>query len=121
MRANPIVQLALMVSACAGVKPPSACMTDRDPMVAWRRLPTAPVDAAKFRHVLSLDRGNDAKPLANEAWFASTDGRLMVCEVPAPEGCDPWHATFVQSALGWETEAGVMVADRKCTTSVESH
>jgi hypothetical protein len=119
---NFIVVVTLLMSGCAVVRPPQACVTDdRNKVATWRRLSAAPIDAAMFRHVLSLERGNDAEPFVNEAWFASSDERLMMCEVPASKGCDPWHATFVQSALGWETESGVLVTDRGCAASAELH
>ena len=69
-----------------------------------------------MRHVLNLYQGNDDEPIANEAWFESKDGQVMACEVPASDGCGPWHAVFVKSALGWETERdAVMVSSvRNC-------
>jgi len=81
---------------------------------SWLRLATPPVDAPRMRHVLAPDRETDAEPIPNEAWFASSDGQIMACEVPASQGCSPWHAVFVESALGWETERGaVMVSSAR--------
>jgi len=69
-----------------------------------------------MRHVLNTTQGNDAAPIANEAWFESKDGRIMACQIPAFEGCRPWHAIFVKSALGWETERDVVLVSsvRSC-------
>jgi hypothetical protein len=69
-----------------------------------------------MRHVLDPNQGDNSQPIANEAWFGSKDGRIMACKVPASEGCGAWHAVFVESALGWETERDpVMVSSwRTC-------
>jgi hypothetical protein len=69
-----------------------------------------------MRHVLDPNQGDNSQPIASEAWFGSKDGRIMACKVPASQGCGAWHAVFVKSALGWETERdAVMVSSwRTC-------
>ena len=109
MRLNGFVLASLFLGGCATVSPPSGCRSGAVNSASWRRLATPPVDASRMRHVLAPDRETDAQPIPNESWFASSDGRIMACEMPASEGCSPWHAVFVESALGWETERGAVM------------
>jgi hypothetical protein len=74
-----------------------------------------------MRHAVNVLQANDADPIPNEAWFASKDGQIMVCEVPASAECGPWHAVFVKSALGWETERDAVTVPEVGTCWLNRH
>lgn len=74
--------------------------------MGWKLLAEPPAEASEMRQAIEPKRAYQLPPRTPEYWFVSPEGRVLLCEPIAANGCGNTLNIVRKQQEGWVLEQG---------------